>query len=158
MVALLIGHGFLMSRTVQLHLQSTDMSTFPHVVVFTDFFSLTPETPQSSCSSQSCIHFMISHNLESLALYFQGVLPNVLPLAPLVIKVEEVGISGHQLLSQLVNCLSTPKLKKLSLYIDPRESAEDIIVRPVDSVCSRTQWCIWASIFSIHTSASWSGR
>ena len=71
---------------------------------------------------------MISHNLESLALYFQGVLPNVLPLAPLVIKVEEVGISGHQLLSQLVNCLSTPKLKKLSLYIDPRESAEDVIV------------------------------
>jgi len=97
------------------------MSTFPHVVVFTYFFSLTPE--KSSCSSQSCIRFMISHNLESLALYFQGVLPNVLPLAPLVIKVEEVGISGHQLLSQLVNCLSTPKLKKLNLYIDPRESA-----------------------------------
>ena len=89
--------------------------TFPHVVVFTDFFSLTPETPQSSCSSQSCIRFMISHNLESLALYFQGVLPNVLPLASLVIKVEEVRIGGHRLLSQLVNCLSTPKLKKLSL-------------------------------------------
>jgi len=54
---------------------------------------------------------MISHNLESLALYFQGVLSNVLPLAPLVIKeVEEVRIGGHRLLSQLVGCLSTPKL------------------------------------------------
>jgi len=74
---------------------------------------------------------MISHNphLQSLVLYFQGVLPNVLPLASLVIReVTEVRIGGHWLLSQLVDCLSTPQLKKLSLSIDPRESAEDVII------------------------------
>lgn len=77
------------------------------------------------------IRFMISHNphLQSLVLYFQGVLPNVLPLASLVIReVAEVRIGGHWLLNQLVDCLSTPKLKKLSLSIDPRESAEDVII------------------------------
>ena len=74
---------------------------------------------------------MISHNphLQSLVLYFRGVLPNVLPLASLVIReVTEVRIGGHWLLSQLVDCLSTPQLKKLSLSIDPRESAEGIII------------------------------
>ena len=74
---------------------------------------------------------MISHNphLQSLVLYFRGVLPNVLPLASLVIReVTEVRIGGHWLLSQLVDCLSTPQLKKLSLSIDPRESAEGTII------------------------------
>ncbi|KAF5349078.1 hypothetical protein D9756_009428 [Leucocoprinus leucothites] len=77
------------------------------------------------------IRFMISNNphLETLALYFQGVLPNVLPLASLVMReVKELRVGGHWLLSQLLDCLSTPKLRKLSLFVDPRESAEDVIV------------------------------
>ncbi|KXN82753.1 hypothetical protein AN958_02192 [Leucoagaricus sp. SymC.cos] len=77
------------------------------------------------------IRFIISGNprLETLALYFQGVLPNVLPLTPLVMReVKELKVGGHWLLSQLVDCLSTPKLSKLSLFVDPRESAEDVIV------------------------------
>lgn len=74
---------------------------------------------------------MISNNphLETLALFFQGVLPNVLPLNVLVMReVKELRVGGHWLLSQLVDCLSIPKLKKLSLFVDPRESVEDVIV------------------------------
>lgn len=64
------------------------------------------------------ICLMISHNphLQSLVLYFQGMLPNVLRLASLVIQeVAEIRIGGLLFLSQQVDCLSAPKLSLLAI-------------------------------------------
>lgn len=67
-------------------------------------------------------------NLESLSLYFTGVLPVILPLAPTSLpELKSLCIGGHYLLSQLVDVLVLPSLDTLTIDIEARESTEDII-------------------------------
>ncbi len=76
------------------------------------------------------IRYIIAQNptLETLSLYFQGVLPNVLPLTPLKLdRVTSLRLGGHYLLSQLLDTLILPSLKSLTLLVDPREPVEDTI-------------------------------
>ncbi|KAF9441247.1 hypothetical protein P691DRAFT_684604 [Macrolepiota fuliginosa MF-IS2] len=76
------------------------------------------------------IRYMIAQTptLESLSLYFPGVLPHVLPMNELRLdRVRELRVGGHCLLAQLVDVLVLPALKSLSLLVDPREPVEDLI-------------------------------
>jgi hypothetical protein len=73
---------------------------------------------------------IISNNsqLQSLALHLQGVLPAVLPLAPLTLPhLKTLCVGGHYHLTTLLDNLVLPTLTTLTLDIEARDPIEDAI-------------------------------
>ena len=66
--------------------------------------------------------------LQSLSLHFQGVLPAVLPLAPLTLPhLKTLSVGGHYHLTTLLENLVLPVLTTLTLDIEARDPIEDVI-------------------------------
>ena len=66
--------------------------------------------------------------LQSLVLHVQGVLPAVLPLAPLTLPhLNTFCVGGHYLLTMLLDNLVLPTLTTLTLDIEARDPIEDAI-------------------------------
>ncbi|KAI0938662.1 hypothetical protein AcW1_001666 [Taiwanofungus camphoratus] len=76
------------------------------------------------------IMYIIGSNpqLESLSLHFNSPTPPVLPLTATALpELKILSLSGHYLLSSLVESLIVPSLDSLILDIDAREPVEDMV-------------------------------
>ncbi|PPR03720.1 hypothetical protein CVT24_007368 [Panaeolus cyanescens] len=66
--------------------------------------------------------------LKNVSLHFQGVLQAVLPVNPLTLPhVTHFSLGGHFMLTQLLDSLTLPALRSLTLDIEARDPIEDVI-------------------------------
>ncbi|KAF8641799.1 hypothetical protein AX16_009780 [Volvariella volvacea WC 439] len=90
-------------------------------------------------------------SLRNLSLYFENVLPAILPLSQTTLtNLQSFSIGGHYHLTQLIDTLTLPDLRALNFDIDARDAMEDIIT----NLLARSQSPPLAHLSIGYTSAS----
>ncbi|KAH8097078.1 hypothetical protein BXZ70DRAFT_944188 [Cristinia sonorae] len=125
------------SKYVIPELQSLTLQYVPFewsAPIFANLRHLSLRTLPTNSLSLDRILYLITQSpeLESLALYHSSVNNVVLPLAPTVLRRLKVfSIGGHYLLNTLVDSLSLPAIRSLTIDLDNRDSVEDTIANLV---------------------------
>lgn len=98
--------------------------------MFRNLHTLTLRTlPTVHLALDRIMHIISSSpQLKTLSLHFASPTPPVLPLTPTTLPVlKNLAMSGHYLLSSLIDALILPTLDSLILDIDAREPIEDMV-------------------------------